>query len=1070
MSRGRRARAWPVALTSRGAAQLACAAALLVAGVAGGWHAVTAAGATLALAGAVGLVGVLLARALRTGERGPAGPLGAPERSEDSWVRVDQHGSVIGRPGRLPAERGLYRQRSVTLTWRDAFGFWRARRVEATDREVRVPPVADPALVRLVSSRAVARSLDRSAEPDPSGVRPYERGDGLRQISWRQSAHHGELMSLERAGDQAPPVLVVADTLGARDADALAVTAEALLRGLRRTPDVLLTDGLSSWRAPMQQERFLAALVADDEAAGGADARARLVGRLAGGGAERRRVLLVTCDAHGPLATALFRGPLGRALVVVEARPGYAAAAPREGRAQAEKDEAPVAAAPAPTVTSVPCKLLALVCCCALALLSMVPFLDMIRYGAWAMPTAALLAAGAAAGCALGSLLSRRGARPLVRAVAAETVAVAVLVAGALAASTLFEERHGFGLLEATAELARAGVADEADLFGAVRALVTSGVAQLGGQPFAEADAAWDLLILLGGTALAAVCAPLASFRPTRAAVALVPLGLAAADQSVMGTTSPAWVAGVCALGLLLAWLAAPRDRRPLRVGLVVLLACALGAAGTLSARSDGVPAIGLSGGTRIETLVDLSRDLQRNSSTVALTYTTNAVRPLYLRAAVLEDFDGSTWHARTDADALLDEPLEQIQVVSVAVGTITTTVETRGGSAPVPPGTVSVRSTDARAYVATGENRTPIAASAGVDAVGQELAAIRALVGGTGREPRGRPRGVLEVEGGVGPNIQAVVDAARGDGADATGGDASDQIEVVRWLVDYFTSGGFVYALDAPGGDGQDNLAVIDDFLAERRGYCTHYATAFTVLARLLGVPARVAMGYQPEGPVSADGSYEVTMRQLHAWSEVWLDGIGWIGVDVTPAAGDAGDDEPATTTPAAPTTPQQPQAEAEEPEEAADPDEPDADQDAPDAPGDARPSGDDAPSGAAELPAWAAPVLIGLCVLGCVGAAIGLALRARRRRLERGDWDYAWRRICRVARRARVRWDRSATEQDVAAAICARLDDAALADAVRDLARRTCLARYGEGPVAGDGLRLPQTLRDLARALRRR
>ena len=210
MSRGGRARAWPVALTARGTAQLAVAAALFAAGLAGGWHAVAAAGAALALAGAVGLVEVLLARGLRAGERGHAGPLGRPERSEDSWARVDQHGRVIGRPGRLPAERGLYRQRSVTLTWHDAFGFWRARRVEATDREVRVPPVADPALVRLVSSRAVARSLDRSAEPDPSGVRPYERGDGLRQISWRQSAHHGELMSLERAGDQAPPVLVVA--------------------------------------------------------------------------------------------------------------------------------------------------------------------------------------------------------------------------------------------------------------------------------------------------------------------------------------------------------------------------------------------------------------------------------------------------------------------------------------------------------------------------------------------------------------------------------------------------------------------------------------------------------------------------------------------------------------------------------------------------------------------------------------------------------------------------------------------------------------------------------------------
>ena len=204
--------------------------------------------------------------------------------------------------------------------------------------------------------------------------------------------------------------------------------------------------------------------------------------------------------------------------------------------------------------------------------------------------------------------------------------------------------------------------------------------------------------------------------------------------------------------------------------------------------------------------------------------------------------------------------------------------------------------------------------------------------------------------------------------------------------------------------------------------------------------------------------------MRQLHAWSEVWLDGIGWIGVDVTPAAGDAGDDEPEDTTPAAPTTSQRPQAEADAPDE-----EPEAEADEPGVPSDAA-EGEATGDAPLEPPAWLAPALLGLCALGCIGAAAGLALRARRRRLERGDWDYAWRRVCRVARRARVRWERSATEQDVAAAICARLDDAALEGAVRDLARHACLARYGESPVVGDGSRLPQALRDLAHALRSR
>lgn len=423
MSRCGRGRVWPVALTARGAAQLAVAVALVAVGTVGGWFAPAAAGAALAGACAAGLAEVLLARGLRAGLRRPSGPLGRPERGEDGWVRVDQHGSVIARPGRLPAERGLYRQRGTVLTWRDLFGFWRARRIEASGREVRVPPAVDAALVRSVATRRVARALDRSAEADPSGVRPYEPGDGLRQVSWRQTAHHGELMSLESADGQAPPALVVADTLGARDADALAATTCALLRALRPAPDVLLTDGLAVMRTPVQQERFLAALVPDGEDEGGAGPRARLVGRLAAGGAVRRRVLLVTCDARGPLATALAHGPLGRSVTVVEARAGGAPATAREGSPEAEKDDEPAAARHAGAVAGAPAgipgELLALLCCCALALLTMVPLIDMIHMGVWVAPVAALLGTGTALGCATGSVLALRGARPAVRAAVA---------------------------------------------------------------------------------------------------------------------------------------------------------------------------------------------------------------------------------------------------------------------------------------------------------------------------------------------------------------------------------------------------------------------------------------------------------------------------------------------------------------------------------------------------------------------------------------------------------------------------------------------------------------------------
>lgn len=895
----------------------------------------------------------------------------------------------------------------------------------------------------------MARALDRSAEADPSGVRPYEPGDGLRQVSWRQTAHHGELMSLESADGQAPPALVVADTLGARDADALAATTCALLRALRPAPDVLLTDGLAVMRTPVQQERFLAALVPDGEDEGGAGPRARLVGRLAAGGAVRRRVLLVTCDARGPLATALAHGPLGRSVTVVEARTGGAPAAAREGSPEAEKDGAPAAArhagAAADAPAGIPGELLALLCCCALALLVMVPLIDMIHVGVWVAPVAALLGAGTALGCATGSVLARRGARPVVRTVVAVALAAALLAVGTAICAQFLETRPG------------AWPDGDATPLDTARTLVATGVAQLGGQPYAEGGELWDLVILLGGTALAALCSALAATRPTRPAVALVPVGVAAADQSVMGSATPAWAALVCALALVLAWLAAPRDRRPVRGALAVLLACALGAAGAVAAPADGTPLLGL-GGTRVDTLVDLSRDLQRRSNAVALTYTTTADGPLYLRAAVLDDFDGTTWRA-SEGTTPLDEPLSAGGggpgdiAVAFAEVTITTSVTTEGGSSPVPPGTTEVRSTGSRSYVATGPYREPVSSAADVNDLGRLVVWMRARSGGSET-----PEDLLAVAGEPGENIRAVVSAARADGADAAGEGSSEQLAVVRWLVGYFSAGGFSYSLDAPGGDGQDNLAVIDDFLAERSGYCTHYATAFSVLARLLGVPARVALGYQPGGAAGEDGSYEVTMEQLHAWSEVWIDGYGWVGVDVTPAADDA-TDEPAET-PEAQVTPQTPEETPQEDEPAA-PETPEAADDPA-----AAPEGTDGP--AAGPPAWLAPALGGLGVACAAGTAAGLILRAHRRRLVSGDWDYAWRRACRAARHAGVRWERSATEQDVAEAICAHVADPRLAAAVRRLARRACDARYGDGsdaqPADSDGSWVP----DLLRALR--
>lgn len=83
--------------------------------------------------------------------------------------------------------------------------------------------------------------------------------------------------------------------------------------------------------------------------------------------------------------------------------------------------------------------------------------------------------------------------------------------------------------------------------------------------------------------------------------------------------------------------------------------------------------------------------------------------------------------------------------------------------------------------------------------------------------------------------------------------------------------------------GTVMDSGEFLDFFLLEsRRGYCSHFATAFTLLARAEGFPARYVQGFcvsmEPEGktPVYSD--------MAHAWPEVYLDGIGWIPFEPTP------------------------------------------------------------------------------------------------------------------------------------------------------------------------------------------
>lgn len=108
----------------------------------------------------------------------------------------------------------------------------------------------------------------------------------------------------------------------------------------------------------------------------------------------------------------------------------------------------------------------------------------------------------------------------------------------------------------------------------------------------------------------------------------------------------------------------------------------------------------------------------------------------------------------------------------------------------------------------------------------------------------------------------------------------------LVQRALRYFREEDFVYTLSPPVLDKDP----VDEFLFDtRQGFCEHYAAAFTTLMRAAKIPARVVTGYQG-GELNPLGNYLVVrQRDAHAWSEVWLEGRGWVRVDPTAAVSSA-------------------------------------------------------------------------------------------------------------------------------------------------------------------------------------
>ncbi len=114
-----------------------------------------------------------------------------------------------------------------------------------------------------------------------------------------------------------------------------------------------------------------------------------------------------------------------------------------------------------------------------------------------------------------------------------------------------------------------------------------------------------------------------------------------------------------------------------------------------------------------------------------------------------------------------------------------------------------------------------------------------------------------------------------------ASGSPYEATIAIESWLR---ATGKFGYT-ETPPLPPEGVPPLVDFATTSKLGYCQHYAGTMAVMLRLLGIPARVAVGFT-SGRWS-DGEWVVTDHQAHAWVEAWFVGYGWLPFDPTPGRG---------------------------------------------------------------------------------------------------------------------------------------------------------------------------------------
>jgi transglutaminase-like putative cysteine protease len=289
--------------------------------------------------------------------------------------------------------------------------------------------------------------------------------------------------------------------------------------------------------------------------------------------------------------------------------------------------------------------------------------------------------------------------------------------------------------------------------------------------------------------------------------------------------------------------------------------------------------------------MTDLKRDLVQGPDRALLQVRTDDPAPAYLRIASLTRFSTNEWSAGdrdVPSDNLPTGRMPPLQGVSADVPRRTydydVTVSDSFASTWLPTQAPISRITAPGNWRYDPSTMDFIAGSDGLDARGvrYSMTGVQLQLSAADLvDARGPSTSVSTDYTRLPAGIPTMVRTLANDVTRQAATRFEKAVALQQW---FRKDGGFVYSTDVSPGTGADDLvAFLSPGPDGRRGYCEQFASAMAVMARMLGIPARVSVGFLEPDEVGA-GLWEYSSHDLHAWPELFFPGAGWVRFEPTP------------------------------------------------------------------------------------------------------------------------------------------------------------------------------------------